>query len=98
GDSRAAKYNVQQYTAFASQPEARTAVRFERRLELALEGHRFYDLVRWGIAKQTIESYSAFEGGLLSAFQNIQFEPKDEYFPIPQQQIDRSQGALTQND
>ncbi|MBO9152994.1 RagB/SusD family nutrient uptake outer membrane protein [Chitinophaga sp. GCM10012297] len=98
GNSRAAKYNVQQYGSFANQDQARTAVRFERRLELALEGHRFYDLVRWGIAKQTIESYSAFEGSLLSAFLNIHFEPKDEYFPIPQQQIDRSQGALKQND
>jgi starch-binding outer membrane protein, SusD/RagB family len=97
GNSRAAKYNVQQYTAFASQDVARRAVRFERRLELALEGHRFYDLVRWGIAEQTIESYSAFEGSLLPAFLNIQFEQKDEYFPIPQQQIDRSQGALKQN-
>lgn len=97
GNSRAAKYNVQQYASFANQTDARTAVRFERRLELALEGHRFYDLVRWGIAKQTIESYSAFEGALLSAFANIQFETKDEYFPIPQQQIDRSQGALKQN-
>ena len=97
GDSRAAKYNVKPYAAFASQDEARRAVRFERRLELALEGHRFYDLVRWGIAKQTIESYSEFEGSILPAFLNIQFEQKDEYFPIPQQQIDRSQGALKQN-
>ncbi len=97
GNSRAAKYNVQPYVAFASQAEARNAVRFERRLELALEGHRFFDLVRWGIAKQTLESYSAFEGGILSAFNGIVIEAKDEYFPIPQQQIDRSQGALKPN-
>lgn len=96
GNSRAAKYNVQPYAAFAGQAAARNAVRFERRLELAMEGHRFYDLVRWGIAKQTIESYSAFEGGLLSAFEGIVFNPNDETLPIPQQQIDRSQGALKQ--
>ncbi len=88
----AAAYNVKPYAAFASQDYARNAVRFERRLELALEGHRFYDLVRWGIAKTTIESYSGFEGQILSSFQNITFdETKDATFPIPQQQIDRSQ-------
>ncbi|WP_341838399.1 RagB/SusD family nutrient uptake outer membrane protein [Chitinophaga pollutisoli] len=95
--ARAAQYNVQPYASFANQDVARNAVRFERRLELALEGHRFYDLVRWGIAKQTIESYSAFEGGILSSFAGITFEAKDAILPIPQQQIDRSQGALKQN-
>ncbi|WP_126245690.1 RagB/SusD family nutrient uptake outer membrane protein [Chitinophaga rhizosphaerae] len=96
GGTPAAAYNVKPYLVFTSQDMARNAVRFERRLELALEGHRFYDLVRWGIAKQTIESYSGFEGNILSAFENITFDAKDETFPIPQQQIDRSQGALKQ--
>lgn len=94
--SPAAAYKVSQYTAFPNADFARNAVRFERRLELAMEGHRFYDLVRWGIAKQTIESYSAFEGAILSSFANIVFDEKDSYFPIPQQQIDRSKGALVQ--
>ncbi|WP_109694942.1 RagB/SusD family nutrient uptake outer membrane protein [Chitinophaga deserti] len=93
----AANYKVQPYAAFASQAVARNALRFERRLELAMEGHRFYDLVRWDIAKTTIESYSAFEGNLLTAFKGIVFEAKDAILPIPQQQIDRSQGALSQN-
>ncbi|WP_119080958.1 RagB/SusD family nutrient uptake outer membrane protein [Chitinophaga alhagiae] len=93
----AAAYNVGQYAAFPSPEYARNAIHFERRLELAMEGHRFYDLVRWGVAKQVLESYSAFEGSILSAFKDLVFDAKDEYFPIPQQQIDRSQGALTQN-
>ena len=97
GGAPAAAYKVLPYAAFATADYARSAVRFERRLELAMEGHRFYDLVRWGIAKQVIESYSAFEGGILSSFAGIVFEDKDAYFPIPQQQIDRSQGALKQN-
>lgn len=97
GGTPAAAYKVLPYAAFPSADYARNAVRFERRLELAMEGHRFYDLVRWGIAKQVIESYSAFEGGILSSFAGIVFEDKDAYFPIPQQQIDRSQGALKQN-
>lgn len=50
-----AKYQIKQYvTPFANQADARTAVRFERRLELAMKGHRFFDLVRWGIADQVL--------------------------------------------
>ncbi|MBE7175142.1 MAG: RagB/SusD family nutrient uptake outer membrane protein [Mucilaginibacter polytrichastri] len=93
----AAIYRVGQYPTFASQDYARNAIRFERRLELAMEGHRFFDLVRWGVAKQVIESYSGFEGGILSAYRGIQFETRDTYFPIPQDQIDKSQGNLKQN-
>lgn len=94
----AAAYNVGQYAAFASQDAARTAVRFERRLELAMEGHRFYDLVRWGIAKTAIESYSAFEGQFLTNDKGITFDAAtDIYFPIPQGEIDKSPGILSQN-
>ncbi|MBK1441946.1 RagB/SusD family nutrient uptake outer membrane protein [Parapedobacter sp. ISTM3] len=94
----AAAYNVQPYPSFPNADYARDAIRFERRLELALEGHRFFDLVRWGIAKEVLESYSAFEGQLLSAYRGLVFQPRNEYFPIPQEQIDRSQGALVQHD
>ncbi|CDS98120.1 hypothetical protein BN1088_1432483 [Sphingobacterium sp. PM2-P1-29] len=62
-----------------------------------MEGHRFYDLVRWGEAKSTLESYSTFEGGILPTYKGLNFKPENEYFPIPQTQIDRSGGALTQN-
>lgn len=92
----AAKYNVKPYPNFPSADYARKAVRFERRLELALEGHRFFDLVRWGIAKETVESYSAFEGGILSPYKGITFGPKNEYWPIPQTELDRNEN-LKQN-
>ena len=42
---------------WTNKDEARNAVRFERRLELGLEGHRFFDLVRWGIAADYINKY-----------------------------------------
>ena len=94
----AAAYKVSPYPAFTSQDQARTAIRFERRLELAMEGHRFYDLVRWGIAKTAIESYSAFEGQFLPNDKNITFDAsKATYFPIPQGELDKSIGILSQN-
>jgi tetratricopeptide (TPR) repeat protein len=93
----AATYRVNPYPAFPSQTYARDAVRFERRLELAMEGHRYYDLVRWGILKPTIESYSAFEGQFLATSRGITVGEEDNYYPIPQEQLDRSNGVLKQN-
>src|SRR5690606_37345558 len=63
--SPAAAYNIQPYPSFPSKEYAMEAIRMERRLELGLEGHRFFDLVRWGIAKQELEAYSQFEGQYL---------------------------------
>lgn len=93
-----ADYKVSAYPSFPSQDYARNAVRMERRLELALEGHRYFDLVRWGIAKEVLESYSAFEGNILPFYKGIVFRPQNAYFPIPQTEIDRSSGTLEQND
>lgn len=93
----AAKYAVKPYPAFPNKEFAEKAVRFERRLELAMEGHRFYDLVRWGTAKSVIESYSAFEGSHLSSFEGIVFNTHNSYFPIPQSEIDKSSNTLNQN-
>ncbi|TDS17701.1 RagB/SusD family nutrient uptake outer membrane protein [Sphingobacterium paludis] len=93
-----ANYLVAPYPSFPDVNYARNAVRMERRLELAMEGHRFYDLVRWGIAKETIESYSAFEGRYLPAYNGIIFNTWNNYYPIPQIEIDRSGRTLIQND
>ncbi|TCK83380.1 RagB/SusD family nutrient uptake outer membrane protein [Albibacterium bauzanense] len=95
--NNAAKYSVKPYTSFPNQDYARKALRFERRLELAMEGHRFFDLVRWGIAKQALESYSSFEGSLLPAYKDLVFNSNNEYWPIPQSEIDRSNNTLEQN-
>lgn len=95
-----ANYLISPYPAFASQAEARTAVRFERKLELSGEGHRFYDLVRWGIAAENLNAYLQHEDQLLTPpFASARFTAgKNEYLPIPQNEIDL-QGAdvLLQN-
>ncbi|MES2518652.1 MAG: RagB/SusD family nutrient uptake outer membrane protein [Bacteroidota bacterium] len=97
----AAKYTIGTYdTAWTDKVAARTAVRFERKLELSGEGHRFYDLVRWGVAANDINAYLTFEGKkLITALGSSKFTAnKNEYLPIPQGQIDL-QGAdiLKQN-
>lgn len=97
GGAAVAAYNIQPYPAFPSKEYAMDAIRAERRIELALEGHRFFDLVRWGIAKETLESYSAFEGSIIAAYSGLTFSERNTYFPIPQEQIDRSGGSLVQN-
>ena len=97
----AANYSISQYaTAWTNQATARDAVRFERKLELSGEGHRFYDLVRWGIAEKAVNGFLAYESTKLpGTYAGAKFTAnKNEYMPIPQQQIDL-QGAsvLKQN-
>lgn len=96
----AANYVISTYDSFASQAAARTAVRFERKLELSGEGHRFYDLVRWGIAEPTLNAFLAYETPKLpTAYGGGKFTAgKDEYMPIPQTQIDyQGKDVLKQN-
>ncbi len=93
-----ANYKIGLYTSFSSQDFGRSAVRFERRLELAMEGHRFFDLVRWGIAATTLNNYITKEKSLRKYLITAVFVAgKNEYFPIPQGEIDQSQvnGAPT---
>ncbi|MCJ8164035.1 RagB/SusD family nutrient uptake outer membrane protein [Pontibacter sp. E15-1] len=86
----AANYKIGQYPTFASQDFALKAIRFERKLELAMEGDRFFDLVRWGIAAPTLNKY--LDETERPYLQGARFtEGQDEYYPIPEQQIVLSQ-------
>jgi starch-binding outer membrane protein, SusD/RagB family len=91
----AANYVISTYGAFGSTDEAMRAIQFERKLELALEGERFFDLVRWGIADSAVNAYFAYEATRLPTNLGTPvatFTPnQDEYLPIPQTQIDRQQ-------
>ena len=83
------KIAVYPTTTFADKASARTAVRFERRLELGMEGYRFYDLVRWGEDVAAINKYLKFDQVLLpGAFGGASYLAKHAILPIPQGQID----------
>ena len=99
----AANYKVEPYPAdFATKEEARLAVRHEQRLEFALEGVRFFDLVRWGIAGPVLNRYLSVDGKIMPSLLNKTFlVGQHEVRPIPQAQIDLSkkdgQPVLVQN-
>lgn len=77
---------------------ARKALRWERRLEFAMEGSRFFDLVRWGIADSVINAYYRKEELKHTFFQGAEFtKNKNEYVPVPIQQINFSKGIYKQN-
>jgi len=90
----AANYKVEEYlNPWPDKVYALKAIRFERMLELAMEGHRFFDLVRWEIADVEIKLYYNKEKLLRSNLNNANFiKGCNEYFPIPQIQIDLSAG------
>ncbi|MFO7581759.1 RagB/SusD family nutrient uptake outer membrane protein [Guyparkeria sp.] len=97
----AANYNIATYpagsTAFANQTNARKAVRLEIRLEFATEGHRFFDLRRWGIIDEVLNDYIERDSDFRSFMRGAVFNsPRDEYWPLPQAQLD-IQDVLTQD-
>ena len=82
-----------------TQANAFLALQWERRLEFAMESPRFFDLVRWGIAAQTLNAYIAIEKTRHTFLASAAFtQGRDEYLPIPQAQINLvPQGVYVQN-
>ncbi|MCO6477246.1 MAG: RagB/SusD family nutrient uptake outer membrane protein [Phaeodactylibacter sp.] len=99
--SPAANYQIGMYSAFANQAEALEVIRFERKIELAMEGHRFYDLVRWD--NVTDAGRTALDFDIVSYLNdylageddrqhlaNATFQEKHKYAPIPEFVITQS--------
>lgn len=71
------------------------AIRHERRVELAMESHRWFDICRWGIAKDVMDAYAKTETAEAQAHMTPFIEGKHELMPIPQEEI--RLGGITQN-
>lgn len=85
-----ARVNMPAYPAGYTQDQMRQRIRHERRIELAFEGLRHYDLLRWHIAGPVL---NAVQTSLI----NYHFEDKFYHWPLPQTEIDKSGGVLVQN-
>lgn len=69
--------------SYVSKDSIRNVIKHERRVELGLEGERFFDLVRWGDAPTVLGP--------------LGYQPKNKYYPLPKPAIDKSNGTLIQN-
>lgn len=98
-DKYAANYKIAEYPAQDwNKDYARKALHHEYKLEKALEGERFFDLVRWGTAEKVMNAYLTGEKSKRAYYKDAKFTAgKDEYFPIPQAQINFSGGLYKQN-
>ena len=93
-------YVIDTYNStWTDQSAARTAVRHERRVELGMEGHRLFDLRRWGTMVETLNAYIVHEGRTIPPFKARAnaVSSKHMALPIPLDAIDQSEGALKQN-
>lgn len=91
-------FSVEPYTGTYTQEEALKMLKFERRVELAMECDRFFDLVRWGEADKVLNKYYAEETNDCAVYSNASFtKNKNEYLPIPFAQISASNGHYSQN-
>ena len=99
GGGDAANYDIELYDSFPDQTFARKAVRMERRLELAMEGKRLFDIRRWGNGTTIMNAYFANEGRVVTSFAGKArpYDSKHDLMPIPITAIDQSGGVLVQN-
>lgn len=94
----AANYEVAEYPSFSDADHARAALRMERKLELGMEGHRYFDLQRWGVVQSELNRVLGYESTELSSlYSGATVGAEDVNYPIPQNQIDLMGGRLVQN-
>ncbi len=99
GVTPAANYSIAEYTA-ATFTDPMGALMMERKLELGMEGHRWFDLNRWGTTVTELNrvlDYEKTQPWGSAAYGNASVGPEDMSYPIPQRQIDLSRGNLVQN-
>jgi hypothetical protein len=99
----AANYVIEPYPdgdpAFLTQEEARKAVRHEIRLEFATGNHRYFDLRRWGIIADVLNAYIDEDVTFRTFLTGASFDAEeDDYWPLPQDQIDLQKGVLVQDE
>ena len=92
------KMYVTPYKGSYSKDETVKIVKMERRLELAMESERFFDLVRWGDAATVLNKYYAEEIDNCALYSDAHFTAnKGEYLPIPFVQMSAAHGNYVQN-
>ena len=92
----AANYRIGAYPAsYANAAQAREALEREFRLEFGMEGHRWFDIARWGKVADVLNAYAKAESQYLGKFVNT-YSPSWVNFPIPQSEIQTAQGRFVQ--
>jgi hypothetical protein len=95
GANAAANYRIGLYPSFASAAEAREALEREYRLEFGMEGHRWFDIARWGKAADVLNAFAKAESQYLGKYVNT-YSPSWVNFPIPQSEVQTAQGRFVQ--
>ncbi len=91
-------YAIGKYNGSYSKEETMKIVKMERRLELAMESERFFDLVRWGEAATVINRFYTTESEKMNFLSGSMFTAnKNEYLPIPDDQMKAANGHYKQN-
>ncbi|MBQ8553468.1 MAG: RagB/SusD family nutrient uptake outer membrane protein [Alistipes sp.] len=92
----AGNYRIGLYPAsYANEAQARAALEREMRLEFGMEGHRWFDIARWGTASEVLNAYAKAERPFLAKFVNS-YDSSWVYFPIPQAEIQTAMGRFVQ--